>query len=371
MLNVAPAFPKRGFIYGSESSISGSLGPIPPSARKIDLPADQYRHNGTATEWWWHIGTLHAGDRKFGFEIAATSATVDGTVFGFSKVMLSDILNNINFQQQVVYDTVFDLDTFAEADPVQDWFVDLGVGSSSYISMTAPWWHSLDAMSIKAAIIDQQTGTPVVFDLTLSQNGPPLYVHGTGEIPTGVPAPHHLQANNYYYSLTALQVTGTIKIGNDAPLNVTGMTWMDHEYGSFTNASGQSPKWALQDVQLTTGVHLSNYCIVNNKPLVLNEPRDASASIRLPSGDMYFVPTVLTPRGTPWVSPHSGVTYFLEFDVELPDFGGSLHLTTLMQDQEFHSNKYPMLTVYEGAAYMSGAFEGAQVEGEAWNEQSY
>ena len=372
MLTVEPLFSHRGFMNASRPLTRISSDPVPPSARKIDIPADQYRHNGAPTEWWWHIGTLHAGGRAFGFEIAATSVMVGSSPVAFSRVMLSDVVNNMHFQQQVIYDMGSGLSTFAQADPVQDWFVNLGVGAESYISMTAPWWKSLDAMSVKAAIVDQETGTPVVFDLMLSQNGPPLYVQGTGEIPTGVPSPHHLIANNYYYSLTALEVTGTVQIGNDAPLTVIGMTWMDHEYGSFTNPSGQSPKWALQDVQLTNGVHLSNYCIVNDKPLVLNESRDANASVRLSNGDMFFVPTTLTPRGTPWVSPHTGITYFMEFDLAIPDFNASLHLTTLMEDQEFYSAVPPKLNpVYEGAAAMSGFFEDTAVDGEAWNEQSY
>ena len=37
----------------------------------LSLPKDMYLHQGAPTEWWWHTGTLRAGNRTFGFEVSA------------------------------------------------------------------------------------------------------------------------------------------------------------------------------------------------------------------------------------------------------------------------------------------------------------
>jgi predicted secreted hydrolase len=72
------------------------------------------------------------------------------------------------------------------------------------------------------------------------------------EVPGTAPP---LLRNNYYYSLTHLQATAPFP---SAPkrLAVTGVTWMDHEYGAF--GSAQNPvKWILQAMQLDNGARIS------------------------------------------------------------------------------------------------------------------
>jgi hypothetical protein len=137
--------------------------PIPPSKSVIHLPSDQYLHLGASTEWWWHIGTLKAGDRIFGFEINAASFGA----FGFTQVMLTDVKNNKHFQQTVPYlPPVFDPKTWAQHDRGKDWFVNLG-----QVSMHAPKSDPTKNMKVKAGLTDEATNTTVNFDLTLSQEG--------------------------------------------------------------------------------------------------------------------------------------------------------------------------------------------------------
>jgi Lipocalin-like domain len=80
----------------------------------------------------------------------------------------------------------------------------------------------------------------------------------------------------------------------------------------------------------------------------------------------------MTPRGTPWVSPESGKTYYMEFQVDLPSFNAAITVTSLMDSQEFVSKLGPFLIseVYEGVASASGTFMGQDVTGTAWNEQA-
>src|SRR5690349_8971556 len=112
--------------------------PIPASEVVIRMPADQYMHRGAPTEWWWHIGTLRAGDRVFGFEINAASFTQ----VAFTQIMLTDVKNARHLQRTTFYvpPLAFDPNSWAEFDVVKDWSAALGspVNLLSGIAVTNP-----------------------------------------------------------------------------------------------------------------------------------------------------------------------------------------------------------------------------------------
>lgn len=329
------------------------LVPIPPSQSVIHLPADQYLHIGAPTEWWWHTGTLKAGDRTFGFEINAASFGL----FGFTQVMLTDVDKNRHFQQTTGCPPPgFNPDTWAEHDPAKDWFVKLGE-----IDMQAPQSDPTRHMKVTAKLVDEVTSTMVAFDLTLSQQGPPFIVWGTGVQPSPPPEPD-LQHNNFYYSLTRLAASGSISIGGEK-FDVTGVTWMDHEYGLF-GSQGDRPKWILQDMQLSNGVCISNYTTDSPE---LDKRTASQATVQRADGTTYFVSSFVTPIGATWTSPVTGVTYFMKLKVEIPAFEATLLVSSLVDSQEFPVMQGP---VYEGVAGAVGTFEGEEVAGTAWSEQT-
>jgi len=102
--------------------------PVPEENVVLSLPDDMYRHKDAPTEWWWHIGTLRAGDRVFGFEINAASFVGQG--FAMTQVSLTDAQNNEHYERTQVYVTkplgVFDVANWAEGDPSKDWYARLG-----------------------------------------------------------------------------------------------------------------------------------------------------------------------------------------------------------------------------------------------------
>ena len=329
-----------------------SPAPIPASESVIKFPADHYMHVGAPTEWWWHIGTLKAGNRTFGFEINAASFQA----FGFTQVMLTDVQGKRHFQQTTgVGPPTFNPNTWAEHDPSKPWFVKL-----ANVSMTSEQSDPSKDMEVTAALVDEATKAEVNFDLRFSQEGPPLIVWGTGV--TSPPVEPTLQTNNFYYSLTRLNASGSITIEGER-FEVTGVTWMDHEYGLFGTEENR-PKWILQDMQLTNGVSISNYSI--EEP-VLNKKIASMATVQRKDGTTYFVESTVKPTGATWTSPESGKTYFMEIEVEIPAFEATLTVKSLLDPQEF---PLPVGAVYEGVASAEGTFEGVGVSGTAWSEQT-
>jgi predicted secreted hydrolase len=430
----APLFLLTGCGGGSDGP---TPTPIPASASVIRLPIDQYLHLGTPTEWWWHTGTLKAGNRVFGFEINAASFRKDNV--GFTQVSLADVANNKYYQSTVPYfpPLSYNPDLWAEANTTKDWNVQLGNpanhlsaivvtnggsgytsaptveisggggalalatavvnagkvaaivlvspgtgftsiptvtltggggsgatarATDSFVTMHATAADPTRNMAIKALIQDEDTATNVSFDLTMSQQGPVFVVWGTGVMHIGPATDPELVRNNYYYSLTHLQTAGSITIGTER-LPVSGVTWMDHQYGAFGSAD-HPVKWILQDMQLDNGARVSNYTL--DAP-ALDKRTAAQATIMLADGTTYLEPTFVTPFGRTWTSPKSGRTYFMQLKVEMPTFDSTIIVESLIDAQEFPGTS---AAVYEGIASAKGTFQGLPVTATAWNEQA-
>jgi len=333
-------------------------------APAVSLPKDMYLHtpvynaitapNGCSTEWWWHIGTLKTAlGRVFGFEINA-AAFYPG---GFTEVMLTDVKNGVHYHETK---TGLASEDWAESDPSKPWKVKM-----EDVSMSAPLAADpTKNMKVTASLNDATTNATVSFDLTMSQEGKPFIVWGTGEHPS---PPNPIKYNNnFYFSLTRIQTSGTITItpknGTAEVHTVTGVTWMDHEWGKFGN-HGAGVKWILQDMQLDNGVTISNYSMTTP---TLNKVTKAVATIQLDAeGDSYFIPTKLKPTESVTIG---GKTYFTEVSVEIPELQGSFVVKSLFPDQTFEGG------VYEGAGTVTGTMtlnDGPKnVSGTAWLEQT-
>jgi len=419
--------------------------PVSPDNVVLSLPKDMYRHEGAPTEWWWHIGTLRAGDRVFGFEINA--AQFVGQSFAMTQISLTDVETEHHYERTQVYVPEpignFDIATWAEGDPSKDWYARLGdpswlvggfsvqdsgsgyteapkveitgdgsgasalavlddeggvgqivllqpgsgytttptitltggggsgasaVAIRNFVSMQAPQADPSQDIRVHALIQSQPSLEEIEFDLTFSQQGRPFFVFGTGLEPSATK--QSLEENNYYFSYTRLAASGTITI-DGTPYEVTGTTWMDHEYGYFGDGSADGRiRWLLQDMQLDNGYSISNAGVIGPgfKPEI-DVTVDSYATIQDPEGHLYFVATTVTPVGKLWVSPVTGRGYAQQFRVEIPSFDAEFLVTTRVQDQEF---VLPGASVYEGTADVEGTILGERgVSGDAWIEQAF
>jgi predicted secreted hydrolase len=235
---------------------------------------------------------------------------------------------------------------------------------NSWVAAQAPASDPTKNLHVQAKLVDNPTMKQVNYDLTFSQVGKPFWVWGTGVDPL---ATHpSLTDNNYYFSFTNLQAKGTITVaGKKYPVN--GVTWMDHEYGSFGSAD-HPIQWILQDLQLANGWSVSNVGLVGNgmKPQ-LNVPFQGYATLESPDGKMYFVTSSVTPTGATWTSPQSGKTYFTTLQINIPTFNAQIVANSLMDSQEFPG----AAPLYEGVGTAKGTFLGAPTTAKAWIEETF
>ena len=173
-------------------------------------------------------------------------------------------------------------------------------------------------------------------DLQLSLNiiptRPPL-IHGlNGVIRKGAGAGRAA----HYYSLTRMETKGIIKIkGKEIP--VTGISWMDHEFGSNQLQETQIG-WDWFSVQLDNGMDLMIYQLRHEDGRV-----DPNSSGTLAGSDCRPIHLSLSDIKLRvlnfWKSPRSGAAYPASWEVYLPQHDLRLELVPLMADQELMTPK--------------------------------
>src|SRR5205807_3351839 len=111
----------------SRQAAAAEPTPVPPSRVVLSLPKDMYLHVGAPTEWWWSIGTLRSGSRRFGFEINAASFVGNGG-FAFSQLSLTDVRNHRHYERTTPYlrGPAFNGSTWAQSNPRKNWYARLG-----------------------------------------------------------------------------------------------------------------------------------------------------------------------------------------------------------------------------------------------------
>jgi predicted secreted hydrolase len=188
------------------------------------------------------------------------------------------------------------------------------------------------------------------------QSTEPAVLHGdNGVIPYGP------LGSSDYYSWTSLLSSGTI-IDHGVPVKVAGLSWMDHQWGSFNLASGAGWDWFA--VQLANGHQYMLYFI-----------RDASGAIVASLGTQvgpggqttHLDSSSITETATgSWTSPATGITYGSGWKVTVP--GGYLTITPDMVNQELNLLSSQGVAYWEGDVAVRGVIGGSPVAGVGYTE---
>jgi predicted secreted hydrolase len=145
-------------------------------------------------------------------------------------------------------------------------------------------------------------------------------------------------------------------------VKVTGLSWMDHQWGDFNFASGAG--WDWFSIQLADGRQYMLYFI-----------RDASGAI------VQTLATQVDPGGQTtnlnpssfnetttgsWTSPATGITYGSGWQVTVP--GGHLTITPDLVNQELNLASTQGVVYWEGDVAVTGSMGGSPVTGAGYTE---
>lgn len=322
-------------------------------ARAIDpydwqFPRDHGPHPDFQTEWWYYTGNLAADDgRRFGYQF---------TIFR-RALTPEDATSASEWRTNQVYLAHF---TVTDVEGAQFYHDErYGRGSADIAGATVDpayrvWvedWQVAAQNDDATALTIQADSGAVAVDFRLDQAKPPALQGDNGLSPKSEEPGNA----SYYYSLPLLETTGTLTVG-DQSFDVSGTTWMDHEFSTSalgTDALG----WDWFGLQLD-----------DDRQLMLGQIRllggdrepafgglfvNADGSTRYLSADDFTIESTAT-----WTSPHSGATYPAGWDIAI-DTGAddplNITLTPLLADQELLAD----VSVYwEGAVRISGDATG-------------
>jgi predicted secreted hydrolase len=280
----------------------------PTPAPTLALPVDAGPHDAL-TEWWYYTGHLQSADgRHYGFEYTVFQVRRQGAPTGYlAHFAISDI-DGQRFSHQ---------SRFRQGD------------AFSAFSLDVDGWTlgtSGGAEVIEAAM-DTGPGADQPFGLRLSLNDekPPALHHG-GYIEYG-PA-----GGSYYYSRTRLAVSGWLtRPGGSEPVAVSGVAWMDHQWGNFVVASGGG--WDWYSLQLDDRTELMLYVLRG----VDGQTTGVYGTQVLADGSVADLRpgTVNAEAVGPWTSPHTGAVYPSGWRLQLPT-GERLSLAPQLVDQELY-----------------------------------
>lgn len=318
--------------------------------RPFVFPQDHGPHPEYAIEWWYATGNLDAGDRHFGYQL---------TIFR-TGLTPQPAERASEWAASNVYMAHFTLtDVAGERFYAYERFSRDGAGLAG--ASAVPLRVFLEGWSIEAAGPEapplrlRAAEGEIAIDLTLSSSKPPTLQGDRGLSQKG-PTPGNA---SYYYSLTRLETTGTVQVGDES-YTVTGLSWLDREW-STSALEGDLVGWDWFALHLDSGDDLMFYQLRTS---------DGRAS-PFTKGSLTGPDGAVTPldaedvRLTPldsWQSPRSGATYPSRWRLEAPALGLDLELTPYLRDQEL-----PVTVVYwEGAVRIAGTHHGRPVGGSGY-----
>ncbi len=358
------------YIAWSRSASSNAIGADVVSLQNVDsragfaeadqkraftFPQDHGPHPEYQTEWWYYTGNLESSDgRHFGYQLtffrrAITPTAVPRTSdwatnqIYFAHFAITDVQGNAHWATERFDRGAAGL-AGATGDPyhvwIENWAVTSLVPDGSRVQM-----HAEDSGH--------------VLDLTLTAAKPPV-LHGDGGLSQKTAAVGNA---SYYYSFTRLDTTGSLTL-NGRTFTVTGLSWMDHEFGT-TELGPNAVGWDWFSIQLN-----------DRREVMFFQIRQKDGSIEPMSGG-----TLVEPDGTAkhltndqvqlrvldhWTSGQSGATDPSRWNITIPSANISLTLTPYVADQENRVS----FTYWEGAVKIGGSSNNVPVTGSGYVEMT-
>jgi len=304
----------------------------------IAFPRDDGPHDAPI-EWWYYTGhlTTEEGDR-YGFEFVIFKGQRGPLTAYASHFALTDHRRRrFQYDQRIVLPTDpatplpnggFDL-------RVHEWSMRGTNGADQLLASMPGYAISLQATSEKA---------PVLHD-------------GDGYIDYGN------AGASYYYSRTRQVVEGTLTVDGQQS-KVTGLAWMDHQWGDF--ATFDLGGWDWYALQLDDGWDVMLYVVngPDGQPTITDGSLIApDGSLRVLEGDDFSI----EPSGT-WTSSSTGVTYPSGWTITIPSADLVLTLQPTLLDQELDTRASTGQIYWEGDVSVGGIREGQDVTGVGYVE---
>jgi predicted secreted hydrolase len=318
------------------------------------FPRDHGRHDDFQTEWWYVTGNLQdAQGRRFGYQLTffrrATrpEKVLRASAWSFRDVYVSHFAISDVSQKSFHYDQRLARGA-------------LGIAGAAADSLQAHLqsWSMIQEAGALRLIASSDFGA-INFSL---QNLLPPALHGKSGLAKKGEQPGQA---SYYYSLPHLPTSGTLSIGKEN-FSVTGVSWMDHEFGSDHLTPGVVG-WDWFALHLPDSVEVMIYLLRRGDgsfaPYSAGSLMRAGRVVRqLAFSDFACIPAKW------WTSPRTGARYPIEWKIELGD--DHLRVRAAFENQELDTRRTTGVIYWEGYVTIAGERAGQPLKGLGYLEMT-
>ena len=310
--------------------------PSPTKQPFVSLPDDEGAHL-TPIEWWYFNGLL-------------TDDT--GADYSFHYVTFQSVLPN-GFTPRLLQLSWADHGKEVYLTDERPELPLLKATKGSFAFQVSEWSMAGDGTAYSMAF---NTGQ---YSLRLQSvsNKPATLHQGKGLVDLG------RAGESYYYSRTRLATTGTLTISEEQR-QVTGIAWMDHQWGDFSTAP---VGWDWMSLQLDDGSDLMISMVWDSTD---HQPINSYGTYVPPNGQPRNVSgedISLTATGS-WTSTVTGTTFPVGWKLEVESLDLSLTISPALLDSEFQGSKFVPPAYWEGAIKAKGTQNGQTVTGNGFAE---
>jgi predicted secreted hydrolase len=322
----------------------------------FEFPRDHFNHPAFQTEWWYYTGNVTASDgHRFGFELTFFRQALSRDPSSQSAWDIRDIYLAHLALSDLDDGEFFHAERSNRAGPGI-----AGIDPSKQRIWNGNWqvtWTGTD--QTLHAINDRFS-----LSLLLHPEKPPV-IHGENGVSQKAPGPGHA---SHYISLTRLKTSGTIAL-NDKTYQVSGLSWMDHEF--FTNQlEAAQAGWDWFSLQLADNSELMLFQIRRKDGSV--DPFSAGTFVDAQGKSQHLANTdfTLTPLGDTWESPATSATYPVRWKIAIPKLGIELNADTALKSQELSGQSRLIPNYWEGAISVLGRKGSSPLNGVGYLEMT-
>jgi predicted secreted hydrolase len=323
---------------------------------KWTFPRDHGSHPEFRTEWWYFTGNLMDPLKKsFGYQLT------------FFRQGVFYQANDPNHPWAIrdVYLAHFTLTDVASG---QFWFSDRASRKGPGLSGASEdgldvwlfnWMAKMEGNKIKVEARHQ--GMELALDLIPRK---PLVFHGKNGL--SQKGPMEGQAS-YYFSFTDLEVKGSIKTPlSQAPINVSGISWFDHEFGSNQLTPNQVG-WDWFSLHLSDGQDLMIYFLRRKDGSM--EPSSSGTLVKRSGEGIHLkLSDIIVEVLSYWKSPKSGGRYPSRWRIKVPPARIEMEIGSLVPSQELLTEGSTGVIYWEGAVAGKGTSTGRSITSEGYVE---
>ena len=321
--------------------------PYTPSGSLISFPLDEGRHPAEPSEWWYTIGHVTGATtgKHYSYMLTYFYYPYGSTIDGFRILNISDDDNQVfNDEMKLLsYDT---LDT-----------TQLNISASMFGGGTEFWRnkHNLSGTVLPFEYEIQASSAYVSLDLEYNTVKRPLILGDSGYLFQGA------SDYTYYYSETGIDISGTITY-NGITENISGLGWIDRQYGSLNPSSGTQYEWFA--LQLSNGMDINLWNIFTQENTIPNDDKYRILSSYVNDSTQYTTSDFELERLAFAYTPDNQKCYAQSWRLTSPINNVDLVITTLYSNSEVQNP----FRFYEGATTISGTVNGVSVTGKGFAE---